>query len=590
MADPKNPLFQNLDYMDEESRQKEVALVKKILGLLDKTIGIMKIFSFVHENVRNFVDQTFDELSNYLENNLRLELKIEEFSFSYCGETVYSDTQIDKSLPYLFFKDGMFLLVIKRGITRPEFEEFLKVIHENAILDPEESDMVFSIWEKDFIHVDYQATDEFLASKIGIGITPLEYKVNPGSLFSGSVQLTAEDQKALPPSELAEKKSGPAAQRKELIEKLKEPFEDIAVTSDLTESEINRLEEMIDSFRKISPQDELLSLFIEMLYLDRDPERFSGILDDLAAALQDLVLRGNFEIAVRIMDSIRELKEAEIPKESQNMADIERFYEKLRDPKMLISAKKAFFLIDIFQYGDYFHFLAELGPSTVPIVVELYGENADEVLLLKIAEYLKKMAGQDPEAVKDVIDEKRPGLTKYAIAALGEARNPQAIQMLSTLARSVRDTIQKEAVLALGKCHDQAAANVLIGLLSHKKKAVRILAAQNLNYIPDDLIKMKIIKIIKGKSFRKKNDIIKWVLLEQLAQFQTAEAWDVFKGLIKKPGLFFRSRKIETSRIAAAVLKTTDSDEVRLILESGAKLKNKKIRKACLSALHREPE
>jgi len=80
------------------------------------------------------------------------------------------------------------------------------------------------------------------------------------------------------------------------------------------------------------------------------------------------------------------------------------------------------------------------------------------------------------------------------------------------------------------------------------------------------------------------------VLLEQLAQFQTAEAWDVFKGLIKKPGLFFRSRKIETSRIAAAVLKTTDSDEVRLILESGAKLKNKKIRKACLSALHRGPE
>lgn len=588
MADQRKPLFQNLDYIDEESRQQEVALVKKILGLLDKTVGIMKIFSFAHENVRNFVDQTFDELSNYLENNLRLELRIEEYSFSYCGETVYSDTQIDKSLPYLFFKDGMFLLVIKRGITRPEFEEFLKVIHENAILDPEESDMVFSIWEKDFIHVDYQATDEFLASKIGIA--PLEYKVNPGSLFSGSVQLTAEDQKALPPSESVEKKSGPAARRKELIEKIKEPFEDIAATSDLAESEINKLEGMINSFRKISPQDELLSLFIEMLYLDRDPERFLGILDDLAAALQDLVLRGNFEKAARIMDSIRELKEAEIPKESQNMADIERFYEKLRDPKMLISAKKAFFSIDIFQYGDYFHFLGELGPSTVPIVVELYGENADEVLLLKIAEYLEKMAGQDPEAVMDAIDEKRPSLTKYAIAALGEARNPQAIQMLSTLARSVRDTIQKEAVVALGKCHDQAAANVLIGLLSHKNKAVRILAAQNLNYIPDDLIRMKIIKIIKGKSFRKKNDIIKWVLLEQLAQFQTAEAWDVFKGLIKKPGLFFRSRKIETSRIAAAVLKTTDSDEVRLILESGAKLKNKKIRKACLSALHREPE
>jgi len=581
MALNKKILHEKSDRIDEETLKLDFPRVEKILLLLDKSINIMKIFSFQHENVKNFVDQTFNSLKEFLEDHLMLDLEVDEFSFKYEGEIVFADNQIDKSLPYLFFKDGTLNLFIKRAVSREEFDKFLEVILTNAVLPSEEGDIVFSIWEKDFINIDYLATDEFLAAKIGVGMDSLKYEMDPDSLVSGSVELNPKDKQKETDNNLPESK----ATRKALIRKLNEPFDEGSIKTDLSETEVIALENMIESHREMSSQDEQVALYIELLYLDQRPENFLATVIALGNLLEDFIKRGDFERASMAMDSIGEIRKALIEKKGDSLSVLKGFYENIRKPDFLNSIKKAFYLIDIFQYDYFLSCLTHIGPASLPMVVDLCDENKDEVFLIKVSDFLKNIGREDATALMNIISENRPELTKHAISALGSSHDPKAVQYLSRLVKSSDSSVKKEAINALGDCPDSASAMALLSLLSGKDENIRILAAQNLNLFSDDAVVIKFMRIIRDKSFQKKGPLEKRILLELLKDIQVPETMKVFQSFIKKPRFFFSSKQIQTSKIVAAVLKGFSSEEARRILESGTRLRNRKIRKACQDAL-----
>ncbi len=592
MMGKKKTLLNKPGMDDKETLKLDIPKIEKILNLLDKTVNIMKIFSFQHENVKNFVDQTYNSLLEFFEDRLMIDLEIKEFSFEYQGETVFKDTQIDKSLPYLFFKDGTLNLYLKRGLSREEFEEFLKVINTNTMLPPEESDIVFSIWEKDFVNIGHLATDEFLAAKIGVGMKPLKYEVDTDKLFTGSIKLNPTDKKFLSGKGTASSLSKAAATKRS-SKKLNEPFDNITAISDLPESEVNILENMILSNREMSSQDELIALYIELLYLDQRPEKFSEIMTALENLLEDLIKKGDFEKVSRAMDSIREIREALIREKGKSLPILDKFYKNIRKSNFLTLIKKAFYLIDVSQYDYFLNYLTYVGPASLQMIVDLYDENKDEVFLAKILNYLKDIARHDVSSLISIISEKRPEISRCAISAMGLSNDPKAVHHLSQLARSADSFVKKEAVQALGIISDTAAAMVLLSLLSAKNRDIRILAAQNFspsNTPIDAALVIKLMRIIREKSFQKRSHIEKRVLLEFLGKLHNAEVMKVFQSFIRNPGLFFRSRQIQTGQITAAVLKTVNLKEADSILESGTRLRNKKIRQACQNALGQSVE
>lgn len=165
-----------------EVDKKQLNEVKDIVNQLEKAFSQMKIFSFDHDNVETFIDLLFEKMSHYLQNNWKLEIGIEEFSFTFKGIPFYTETQISKSLPYLFYKDGLKILFFYRGLLRDELKQFLEIVKQDSSLPPEESDIVISLWEQDFTNIQYFAPDDYLESKIGIGMEVPEYKIDKKKL------------------------------------------------------------------------------------------------------------------------------------------------------------------------------------------------------------------------------------------------------------------------------------------------------------------------------------------------------------------------------------------------------------------------
>lgn len=163
--------------------QQKINTVKEILHQLTKTFSQLKIFSSDHPNIKKFTDLLYSKLHLFLVKHWKLQLGVEEFSFTFEEKPVFTETQINKSLPFLFYKDGIRMLFFYQGLKKEELIDFLEIIKKNSSLPAEESDVVISLWEKDLANIRYYAPYEFLETKIGEEREILTYQVDKKNLI-----------------------------------------------------------------------------------------------------------------------------------------------------------------------------------------------------------------------------------------------------------------------------------------------------------------------------------------------------------------------------------------------------------------------
>ncbi len=140
--------------------------VKDLLHSLANTVSAMKIFPSEHATVTHFVDQLAAKFAEFLAVHGKLQIGIEEFSFTFEGKPAYTDDVAIKSLPFFFFKDGLHSLFFYQGLDRPEVFDLLELIKTEAQKPAEDSDIVAALWERDFPNIQYYAPDEFLENRI----------------------------------------------------------------------------------------------------------------------------------------------------------------------------------------------------------------------------------------------------------------------------------------------------------------------------------------------------------------------------------------------------------------------------------------
>jgi HEAT repeat protein len=561
--------------------REKLEVVKEILKLFEKSFAQMKIFSEDHTNVIKFTDQLYEKICIFLEKYWKLELGVDEFSFSFSGETVFTDIQIRKSIPFLFHKDGVQILFFYKGLKKEEFLDFLDVIKNASTLPAEESDIAISLWEKDFANIRYFAPDDFLESKIGAGIEQMEYKLDQNKLFAGKIELDPEDQKALRESTLAQKILNDSIEKPES----KPESSSEAEKSSLTDEEKRKLENMILSNRKLLPKEELLSLVIEMLYLEQRPAEFSKTIDILTQCHMDILKKGDLAGAVQNIKFILELKKSLSYQSDRKAVSIDKFLKDIKDENSLSLIEDAFRKGKILEPDALLEYLQILGSGAIPLLNNLYEESKSPDFRIKALSLLKEIGKHDLKTLMNIAQNKHPAITNEIISILETSQDKNAVQYLSSFVSYENKSIKVNAIKALGKFQNNTANNILLAFLSDEEKELRIIAAQNLQYTGDKSIVEHILKVVQKKSFLKKEKEEKTALLEFLARSQTAEAKTAIRKILKKPTIFSRRKNIETSLCSISALKTAGNPEVMKILEEGAKGRNRKVKRACKLAL-----
>ncbi len=544
-----------------------------------KTSSQMKIFSSEHENVKKFTEQLYQKLKDFLKKYWKLEIGIQEFSFSLEGNEIYTDKQINHSLPFLFYKDGMRMLFFYKNLQKEEFIDFLEIIKFNSSLPAEESDIVSSFWEHNFTNIRYFAPDDYLESKIGTGIETLDYQVDKAELFSGKIELLPEDRQALSQnSGIVQKILGNGSKQAD------NTSDEIPYTQDeksyLNQKEMELLELMLQDSRKISPDNELILLLFEMLYLEERPEHFSQTLEILKQCQLKYLSENNFYKSLEILKTLNDFKQNQPINLSYKKESIDKFTNSSKDKSSLADFKMKFQEDMIQDFDTYFSYLEFLAPATIPLFAYLYDKAKSSQIRDKILNKIKKTGKKNISLLIKTASNDKPELTKEIISIIGECPDKEAVKHLASFFGFENKNIQAAAINTLGKFNNKTANKILLAYLSGTDEDLRTAAIKNL-HSDDKLSLTSIIQAVQAKGFYKKNFPEKKALIDFLSRTKDINACIALTSVIKKAGMFSKKETVKTSLYAVSALKKITTPEAKNTLKINRNSRNKKIREAC---------
>ena len=127
-----------------------VQAVAELMVGIEKSIRTLVQFGPEHQNFTTVVGRTYKHLDGVLAQEEVLSLGIEPFRITYTDTVVLEDFEIDKSLCYKLYQDGVRVLRLLRGLSLKEFSELLSILAID-FRNPQylDEDTITLMWKRD---------------------------------------------------------------------------------------------------------------------------------------------------------------------------------------------------------------------------------------------------------------------------------------------------------------------------------------------------------------------------------------------------------------------------------------------------------
>lgn len=593
-----------------------VEKARDLLHYLANTVSAMKIFPPEHATLKNFVDLLTQKFMDFLTVYQKLQVGIEEYSFTYGGKPIFSDDLTIKSLPFFFFKDGLQILFFYQGLDRQEILEFLELIKAEAQKPPEDSDIVTALWERDLPNIQYYAPDEFLENRIlaerqdsqarqelpdlpeDFANETIEVQIDSSKFSQGKIELTSEDRDEVQKGAArAEDENGPAAPpaaenagspETSAAKEAGTKSPAAAMDPTLNESELQTLESMVRVNRTISPEEEFINLMVEIIYLEENLAGCQASLDALLEYHFDRLQHGHFQVAVLIIQKVHELGR-HLAGSPDKAALLDSFLKRMSSPKTLEAVKALLAKKKAMDWESLLGFFRLLGPLALNLAADLFDLVPGGEARHKILGFIEEAGSSNPGLLARLADNPRPELSIAIIDILCRIPESKGIPHLSVFLSFQNKEVKLEAIHALGRARDDMANRILLGFLKDPDEEVRIQASMKLNPIEGGARIRQLVREASAHEFREKSLKEKEAILSFMGRTRSAEALEFLRRTLERAPFLAPKRVLEMRLAAVAGLESMGTEESLAVLQKGAIGRTKRVRDACTAALVRLP-
>jgi len=583
-----NSTQKSSDEKKEVTTQEQIEnnKVKDVIQALIKAYSALKIYPIENPAVINstifFSEKLLDFLSKYGE----IKIGIQEFSLAFNEETIHTDGEKKKSLPFLFYKDGMRELSFHDGLDLEEIGDFLETVKINADLPEEESDIINSLWEKDFTHIRYFALDDFLDKNIGGNNSGDDLIPEKEKLLNGQIKLSQEDKDDIkkrmeifsvdPGNDLTEGLNSTLSKENKVSE-----------AAAISKSDFPEIHKLVAEDRESSRIRELITLLFEVLFLEGRKDQFSETLKVLEECLQDTIKKARFSQALLILNQIFDLKDVVPNQDKEKLLLLDRIIEKAKDAAAFQDLEKLFNSGKVENFDSFLEYIFLLSPESIPLTLDFW-ENAEDIIVKnKISLLLQKIGENHIDTLVKFAQNGHALLAREIISILGKINKIHSLPFLKIFAIHKDISIRLETIQALKLIRDNDGDEILLDLLLDNEEQVRLAAVTSLNPFGNPFALSRIGDIIAKKGFDKKSTAEKRVFLNYCAYNYNEEITLLFHSILKNPSFFLSKKSLATRLCIVAALETMATPEAVTILREGSHFRKKRIKKACKFALRK---
>jgi HEAT repeat protein len=577
-ADKKAPdLSVEMPLVEGVETDEELLLARDLTSSFIKAIKAFRFYPPDNPTLKGFRDQLLKKFQFFLNKYTSFVVQVGEYDLSFKGKILYENRDVKTSLAFSLYKDGLREIRFMKGLEEWEVQGIIDILKLSETLNTLEDDTVTLMWEKDFMHISYLATDEFLEE------TPV---VIPDNVDQFRKNLVFKPLAHHVEVELAEEGSEEGVDLDELLSKVIEeppPFVSDKSVYSLTQDEVEGLRKDVEA--EIDPifVFNIMDILFEILGLEKEREPYQDAVNILIKVLDAFLTIGEFTKATDLLKRVYiilktyDLQDWQIEAIQRIIAEAGGEVRIERIGKVL--EREEVRLEDVNAY------LSLLQKNSIKPLIKLLGELKNSKTRRIFCDALSEIGKNAVELFTPFIDDRRWYLVRNIIYILGRIGKEQSLPYIQKAFNHGDIRVRREAIQALGVIGSPKAIGLLVRALTDNDVRTRCMAAVNLGKGGKKAGLIPLLEVVQSKDFHKKEPAEVKAFFNAIGMVGSNEAIPVLQQLLERKSWFGRGKTDEIRTGAASALAMIGTPEAKAILEEGKNSKEESIRDACTQAL-----
>lgn len=557
----------------------EIASVKRILKLLDKTAKSNRTYGSTNPVAQKFSQQLFEELTGHLNTYSKFTFLV-QLSELLFNDTVVYEAESDsggESFAFKLYADGIRELSIYQGLAYEDMMFFLDSLWGDVDSSQDDDDIVTRLWTRNLSTISLVTAEEVAKSSIdNNGTAPADGVMN--SLDSTLREMLDRERKQ-------KGKATEGSEDSASGQNQKKRFKSSLVGYDVTDEELVALATEIEAERERDSLLYIMDMLTAILASEKSPALLTKLFSVWGDILDFLFREGRWTVLEHVVSLLHEA-DAVRPDLSDEHKDqvvsllnglshgdrikaIETYLN--RTPDAITEGLSTILLL--------------MNPQAVHGLCSLLANLESPAHQAIVSEALSVLAKDQPHPVVKGLIDRRPVYVRNLLAILMKWNDPKLADPVEKLVRYPDPLVRKEVVRALAQFRPSGNGTKLVSFMDDGEESVRIAALKLL------MSGQYTVAFPAWQPLLAEDEFMDRSMSERRAIFQAIratcgdDAVPYWESLLTEWSWTNRKRKEELAVLAAETLGKLATPAAVTALEKGSKKGGAAVRQACAHGL-----
>jgi len=568
-----------------EPANPELASVKRVLTLLDKTAKSRRTYGAANPVAQKFFQELFEGLTAHLATYSKLAFLIQRSELYFNGEVVYRSEQdsSNESVAFKLYADGIRELAFLEGLAAEDLSFLLDSLWGSLDSEEDDDDIVTRLWSKDLSTITIVTAEEVAKASTGGDVFALP--------TAGMMEATESNLRDLLDREQAKarKESGPgldgSSPSGDKPTGKAGRFQSGHVGYEVSEKELAELAKEIEAESARDNMTYLLDMLTAILASEKSPVILTKLLDLWGNVLDSLAAQGKWTVLDSILGLLHAAAEVRPDLGDDHKKQLAALLDNLGRPERIKMIETYLNKIPDATTEGLPAVLLAMTPAAVSALCTLLANLEAPAHQAIAAEAIETLAKNQPDHVLRGLSDRRPRYVKNLLAILLKWNNPRFADAVEKLVRYPDIQVRKEVVRAIGIFRPKGNGMKLVAFLNDSEESVRFAALKLLMTGQYKAPYSTWSPLVSADTFMDRTLGEKRAVFQAMRATSSDEVIPFFESLITERSWTNRQKKEELAALAAETLGKLPTPAALTALELGQKKGSAAVRQACTAAL-----
>ena len=597
----------------KEPANPEMASVKRVLTLLDKSAKSSRTYGTTNPVAQKFFQQLFECLTAHLTTYSKLAFLVQRSELYFNGEVVYRSEQdsSNESVAFKLYSDGIRELTFLEGLAAEDLSFLLDSLWDS--LDPEESDddIVTRLWSKNLSTITLVTAEEIAKASTSeaTGSSPTAGTEDIFSLpMAGMMDAPESSLRELLDREQARARKGGEAgldggggseagdggapvgggaesgigggARRHVSR-----FQSGHVGYEVSGQELADLAKEVEAESARDNTTYLLDMLTAILASEQSPAILTKLFDLWGNILDSLTAQGKWLVLDSVLGLLQTTAEVRPDLGDDHKKQLAVLFNNLGRFERMKMIETYLNKAPGARTEGLPIVLLSMPSAALPALCALLANLEAPAHQAIVADALVTLAKDQPDHVLRGLSDRRPRYVKNLLAILLKWNNPRFVDSVEKLVRYPDVQIRKEVVRAIGIFRPNGNGTKLVAFMSDAEESVRFAALKLLMTGQYKTPYTAWSPLMSAEEFMDRSLSEKRAVFQAMRITSHDEVIPFFEGLITERSWTNRKKKEELAALAAEALGKLATPAALATLDLGQKKGSAAVRQACTAAL-----